>query len=196
MIAKIMVPETGTPETMGAAQLEVPRLDVNVIDAAARGASEGLQLALNVGAMLIAFVALVAMGDRAAGLVGGCSATPTVAGAHPRRRRWRRWPGVMGVPWKEAPFVGELLGTKTVLNEFLAYQAMASHAALLCPAASASPASRCAASPTSARWPSCSAAWAAWSPNAGRPGPPRAASIIAGSLATFLTGTIAGLVGG
>jgi CNT family concentrative nucleoside transporter len=71
MIAKIMVPETGAPETSSAAHVAVPRLDVNIIDAAARGASEGLQLALNVGAMLIAFVALVSMVDRGVGWVGG-----------------------------------------------------------------------------------------------------------------------------
>src|SRR5688572_16345193 len=71
MIAKIMVPETGAPETSSAARVAVPRLDVNIIDAAARGASEGLQLALNVGAMLIAFVALVAMADKGASVVGG-----------------------------------------------------------------------------------------------------------------------------
>src|SRR6185369_3577649 len=75
MFAKIMVPETGVPETSWSsgegAKVSVPRLDVNVIDAAARGASEGLQLALNVGGMLIAFVALVSMADHAASWIGG-----------------------------------------------------------------------------------------------------------------------------
>ena len=79
MFAKIMVPETGTPETSwsaGAARVAVPRLDVNVIDAAARGAGEGLQLALNVGGMLIAFVALVSMLDHGVASVGGLARPP------------------------------------------------------------------------------------------------------------------------
>jgi concentrative nucleoside transporter, CNT family len=133
LIAKIMVPETERPETMGRVQLEVPRVDVNVIDAAARGASEGLQLALNVGAMLIAFVALVFMLDRGVGLVGGLFGHPDL-----RTADLLGWPlaplaWVMGVPWKEAPFVGSLLGTKTVLNEFLAYRELGLHAATLSP---------------------------------------------------------------
>src|SRR5206468_5474926 len=71
LIAKIMVPESETPETMGNVRLAVPRIDVNVFDAAARGAGEGLQLSLNVGAMLIAFVALIFMIDRGIGAIGG-----------------------------------------------------------------------------------------------------------------------------
>ncbi len=78
MFAKIMVPETGAPETLGSgtqARVQIPRPDANLIDAAARGASEGLHLALNVGAMLLAFVALVHMADA---------------------RRRARWPGCSG----------------------------------------------------------------------------------------------------
>jgi concentrative nucleoside transporter, CNT family len=76
MFAKIMIPETGVPETSSSARVEVPRLDVNVVDAAARGAGEGLQLALNVGGMLIAFVALVSMCDKAVGALGGLIGHP------------------------------------------------------------------------------------------------------------------------
>ena len=61
MMAKMFVPETETPETRGTVKLEVERTDVNVIDAAGRGTTEGLHLALNVGAMLISFVALIAL---------------------------------------------------------------------------------------------------------------------------------------
>src|SRR6185436_3962209 len=78
LIAKIMVPEKGTPATLGKVTLQVPRLDANVIDAAARGASEGLQLALNVGAMLVAFVALVHMADRGVGVLGGVFGHPEI----------------------------------------------------------------------------------------------------------------------
>src|SRR6202043_3701017 len=60
MMAKMMVPETGTPQTMGSVRLHVEQTDVNVLDAAGRGTAEGLRLALNVGAMLISFLALVA----------------------------------------------------------------------------------------------------------------------------------------
>ena len=61
MMAKMFVPETAVPETMGTVRLEVEQTDVNVIDAAGRGTGEGLQLALNVGAMLISFLALIAL---------------------------------------------------------------------------------------------------------------------------------------
>src|SRR5256712_6241153 len=61
MMAKMFVPETEVPKTMGTVRLEVEQTDVNVIDAAGRGTSEGLQLALNVGAMLISFLALIAL---------------------------------------------------------------------------------------------------------------------------------------
>ncbi len=66
VIAKMLVPETGMPQTMGSVRLETERTDVNVIDAAARGTSEGLMLALNVGAMLISFIALIAARQRCA----------------------------------------------------------------------------------------------------------------------------------
>ncbi len=61
MMAKMLVPETEAPKTMGSVTLKVERTDVNVIDAAGRGTGEGLHLALNVGAMLISFLALIAL---------------------------------------------------------------------------------------------------------------------------------------
>src|SRR5207248_4959603 len=69
MMAKMLVPETEVPKTMGTVRLEVAQTDVNVIDAAGRGTSEGLQLALNVGAMLISFLALIALINALLGLV-------------------------------------------------------------------------------------------------------------------------------
>jgi CNT family concentrative nucleoside transporter len=129
MIAKIMIPEKAVPETLGQVRVEVPRMDVNVIDAAARGASEGLHLALNVGAMLIAFVALVYMADSGVGALGGLLGHPEV-----RLSTLMGWvlaplAYLMGVPWSDARFVGGLLGTKTVLNEFLAYRELAAQMA-------------------------------------------------------------------
>src|SRR5688572_7408888 len=126
LIAKIMVPETETPETMGAVKLSVPRLDVNIFDAAARGASEGLQLALNVGAMLIAFVAIIYMLDGAVGFVGQklhLAQPLRVADLLGYPLAPLAW--VMGVPWEHSVKIGSLLGTKTVLNEFIAYQQLA-----------------------------------------------------------------------
>jgi concentrative nucleoside transporter, CNT family len=195
MFAKIMVPETGTPETSSAARVSVPRVDINVIDAAARGAGEGLQLALNVGAMLIAFVALVSMIDRGAGALGGLFGHPELSLGRMLGVVLAPLAYLMGVPWSEAPFVGELLGIKTVLNEFLAYQTMTSHPGML--------------SPRSVRIASfalCGFAnfgsLAIVLGGLGGMVPERRKdlarlglrSILGGSLATFLTATIAGLV--
>ncbi len=122
VMAKIMVPETGRPETLGAVRIDVPRESVNAIDAAAAGAAEGLRLALNVGAMLIAFVAIVRLLDSllgwAGGLVGitGLSFT-TLLGWIGAPVAW-----LLGVAPTDAFAVGQLLGVKIVLNEFLAYE--------------------------------------------------------------------------
>jgi CNT family concentrative nucleoside transporter len=70
MMAKLFVPETRVPETMGTVRLEIERTDVNVIDAVGRGTGEGLQLALNVAAMLISFLALIALVNAGLGLLG------------------------------------------------------------------------------------------------------------------------------
>ena len=114
MMAKIFVPETGRPKTMGTVTLEVERTDVNVIDAAGRGTSEGLALALNVGAMLISFLALIALANAALGLVG--LSMQQIFGWVFAPLAWS-----MGVPWQDAFTVGNLLGTRMVLNEFVAY---------------------------------------------------------------------------
>jgi len=114
MMAKMLVPETETPKTMGTVRLEVEQTDVNVIDAAGRGTGEGLHLALNVGAMLISFLALVALVNAILGL------------AHLSLQQIFGWVFApvawsMGVPWRDAARVGNLLGTRMVLNEFVAY---------------------------------------------------------------------------
>ena len=114
MMAKIFVPETEVPETMGTVKLEVERTDVNVIDAAGRGTGEGLSLALNVGAMLISFLALIALVNGLLSLVG--LSLQQIFGWVFAPIAW-----AMGVPWRDAPTIGNLLGTRMALNEFVAY---------------------------------------------------------------------------
>jgi CNT family concentrative nucleoside transporter len=125
VVAKIMVPETGLPETSASLQVVVERTDVNVIDAAARGASEGLDLALNVGAMLLAFVALIYLCNGILGWAGGLAGIQgltleAILGWVLAPLAW-----LMGVPWEDAGAVGSLLGIKTILNEFVAYLQLA-----------------------------------------------------------------------
>ncbi len=120
MMAKLLVPETEVPKTMGSVTLEVEKTDVNVIDAAGRGTHEGLHLALNVGAMLISFLALIALVNALLGYV------PTPGGGHLSLERIFGWVFApiawsMGVPWRDAPTIGNLLGTRMALNEFVAY---------------------------------------------------------------------------
>ncbi len=120
MMAKMFVPETETPKTAGEVTLKVERTDVNVIDAAARGTGEGFHLALNVAAMLISFLALIALVNAILGLV-------PVGGGQNLSLQWifsriaapLAW--LMGVPWKDSFAVGNLLGTRFVLNELIAY---------------------------------------------------------------------------
>jgi CNT family concentrative nucleoside transporter len=114
MMAKIFVPEVETPKTMGTVRLQVENTDVNVIDAAGRGTGEGLLLALNVGAMLISFLALIALLNGLLGLVH--LSLPQIFGWAFAPVAWS-----MGVPWRDAPTIGNLLGTRTALNEFVAY---------------------------------------------------------------------------
>ena len=124
VISKVMIPETGTPETLGREGAMVPRTTVNLIDAAAEGGIAGLKLAATVGALLIAFVALVALANDAVSFVGGLFGAPDLT--LQAILGWLLAPLAlaMGIPWDEARQVGALLGLKTVLNEFLAYQAL------------------------------------------------------------------------
>jgi concentrative nucleoside transporter, CNT family len=141
MMAKMLVPETGVPKTMGSVRLEVERTEVNIIDAVGRGTGEGLQLALNVGAMLISFLALIALINAILGAAGHQAARMGQLQVF-AREPWLRagldglnnlslqqifgwvfapvaWS--MGVPWRDAPTIGNLLGTRMALNEFVAY---------------------------------------------------------------------------
>src|SRR5580698_1501386 len=123
MLAKMLTPETGQPRTAGGVKIEVERPGVNIIDAASRGASDGLQLALNVGAMLIAFIGLIALVN---GILGGVHSTRffgwlpgTLQGILGRIFAPIAW--LLGVKWNDCATVGNLLGTRLILNEFVAY---------------------------------------------------------------------------
>ncbi|HUP63361.1 MAG TPA: nucleoside transporter C-terminal domain-containing protein [Thermoanaerobaculia bacterium] len=121
MIAKMIVPETEQPETGGDVEVVVPKQDVNIIDAAGRGAIEGLHLSLNVAGMLIAFIALVALVNGMFGYVHGLvwwfpSSLDQVLGWIFAPIAW-----AMGVSAKDMYEVGNLLGTRMVLNEFVAF---------------------------------------------------------------------------
>ncbi|HEX2093260.1 MAG TPA: nucleoside transporter C-terminal domain-containing protein, partial [Longimicrobiaceae bacterium] len=113
-------PETEEPDTRGDLKIQLEKIDANAIDAAARGAGEGLGLALNVAAMLLAFIALLALFNGllgwAAGLVGLELSIQTILGWIGAPLAW-----LMGTPWKDALAVGTLIGEKTALNEFVAY---------------------------------------------------------------------------
>jgi CNT family concentrative nucleoside transporter len=134
VVAKLMYPETEEPVTATSLAVEVESPDVNVIDAAARGAGDGLTLALNVGAMLLAFLALIALLNALLGLVAGWTGLDTllqsIGALGPEQGLtlevllgWLLAPlaWIMGVPWSESAAVGSLLGIKTVANEFVAY---------------------------------------------------------------------------
>ncbi len=121
MLAKIFVPETGEPVTAGTVKVEVERPGVNLIDAAARGAGDGLQLALNIGGMLIAFLALIAMVN--GGLGWAHEHLHWIPASLQRILALVFAPiaWCLGVDWKDCAAVGNLLGTRMVLNEFVAF---------------------------------------------------------------------------
>lgn len=126
VIAKVLVPETGTPLTRGTVKMEVEKTASNIIDAAAAGAGDGLRLALNIGAMLLAFIALIALLNAPltwvgevtglAQLIGKPTNLSTIFGYVLAPIAW-----VIGTPWTDATTVGSLIGQKLVINEFVAY---------------------------------------------------------------------------
>jgi CNT family concentrative nucleoside transporter len=139
MVSKIMVPETEIPKTGSDVPVDIPRTDVNLVDAAARGASDGMKLAVNVAAMLIAFIALVALANGILGFTyqGLVSAVQRVnpegkfaemlVHHFPRNLQdilgtvFRPIAWAMGVSWKDSFAVGNLLGTRMVLNELVSF---------------------------------------------------------------------------
>ena len=124
LLAKIMIPESSQTETSDATKADIEQPSKNVIDAAAAGAADGLKLALNVGAMLIAFLALIAMANYFLGIGGGFFGIDLtlelIFGWVFAPIAW-----VIGVPWADAMQFGSFVGIKVVANEFVAYLALA-----------------------------------------------------------------------
>ena len=130
VVAKILIPETGTPLTRGTVKMEVEKTTSNIIDAAAAGAGDGLRLALNIGAMLLAFIALIALLNAPltwlgevtglAAAIGKPTNLSTIFGYVLAPIAW-----VIGTPWGDATTVGSLIGQKVVINEFVAYTELA-----------------------------------------------------------------------
>lgn len=119
--AKLMVPEREQSTTAGVVKIDLPKLSTNVIDAAASGASEGLKLAVNVAAMLLAFIALIAMFNGMLSGIAGQFGYPNltfelIIGYLNAPVAW-----LLGVPWDDCVAVGGMLGKKLVLNEFVGY---------------------------------------------------------------------------
>jgi CNT family concentrative nucleoside transporter len=121
MLAKMFVPETGEPVTRGSVRVEVEKPGVNLIDAAARGAGDGLHLALNIACMLIAFLSLIAMVNGGLGWIHGY--LPFVPESLQKILAFLFAPiaWALGISWKDCATVGNLLGTRMVLNEFVAF---------------------------------------------------------------------------
>ena len=124
VISKLMFPEEGEPETSGSARVEIERPWVNPVDAAGAGAIDGMKLALNVGAMLIAFLALLALLNGVLGWAGGLFGMPQLSLEWIFARALSPVAWLVGVPWADCGGVGVLLGKKIALNEFIAYADM------------------------------------------------------------------------
>src|SRR5712671_2425631 len=127
MLAKIIMPEVDKPVTAGKVDIKVEKTAVNLIDAAAQGAGDGLQLALNIGGMLIAFLALIAMVN---GMLGWVHTLPAMGWIPESLQKifgvlFAPVAWLMGVSWKDATSIGNLLGTRLVLNEFVAFLELA-----------------------------------------------------------------------
>jgi concentrative nucleoside transporter, CNT family len=115
-VCKILIPETGNPETLGDVKVVVEKSHVNVVDAAAAGASEGMKLAINIAAMLIAFIAFIALFNY---LIGWCA--PGWSLERVFAILFSPVAVLMGVQGADVPKMGELLGMKLAVNEFVAF---------------------------------------------------------------------------
>ncbi|MEG2942209.1 MAG: nucleoside transporter C-terminal domain-containing protein [Thermomonas sp.] len=130
VVAKLLIPETGEPLTRGTVKMEVEKNASNIIDAAAGGAADGLKLALNIGAMLLAFIALIAMINAPLTWLGEVTGLQAMLGKPTDLAAIFGWvlaplAWVIGVPWQDATTVGSLIGQKVVINEFVAYLQLA-----------------------------------------------------------------------
>ena len=115
MVAKIIYPETESLKTINSNKINLKSNDNNIVDAVGRGATEGLKLAANVAAMLIAFISMVAMINFVLGLLG--TSMQEILGLLFKPLAW-----TMGIPWKDAEIVGTLMGEKIVLTELIAFR--------------------------------------------------------------------------
>ncbi|MCE2390001.1 MAG: NupC/NupG family nucleoside CNT transporter [Proteobacteria bacterium] len=194
-LAKLWVPEQDEPKTLGGARIDVGTESVNAIDAAAQGAAVGLRLSLNIGAMLVAFVALIHLLNALLGAAGSWFGAGDLTFEALLGYLLAPVAFALGVPAEDALRVGELLGVKTVLNEFVAYEMLSSARAEL------SPRSLIIASYALCGFANLGSI-AILIGGLGGLAPERRADIArdglravaAGSLATFLTGAIAGLL--
>jgi CNT family concentrative nucleoside transporter len=123
LMAKMLVPETEQPLTAGRVEMPQMEKESNVLGAIARGTSDGLHLALNVGAMLITFIALLALLNA---IMGGIHNWPHMGWFPESLQKVFGWifapvAFLIGVPWHDAPTIGNLLGTRMVINEFVAF---------------------------------------------------------------------------
>ena len=123
LMAKMLVPETEEPLTAGRVEMPQMEKESNILGAIARGTSDGLQLALNVGAMLITFIALLALLNA---IMGGIHNWPHMSWFPPSLQTIFGWifapvAWLIGIPWHDAPAIGNLLGTRMTINEFVAF---------------------------------------------------------------------------
>ncbi len=134
VVAKMILPETDEPKTMGTVKVKLEKAYSNVIEAAAGGAGDGVRLALNVAGMLLAFIALIALINFVLGWFGDVSGLNAACQTNFGRPLslellfglvFQFIAFAIGVPWKDALNVGSLMGIKLVLNEFVAYLRMA-----------------------------------------------------------------------
>jgi CNT family concentrative nucleoside transporter len=119
--AKLMVPEVEESVTAGVVKIDLPKVSANVVDAAATGASDGLKLAVNVAAMLLAFIALIAMLNGILSTLGGFVGFPNLTFEYIMGYLNAPIAWLLGVPWEDCLKVGSILGKKLVLNEFVGY---------------------------------------------------------------------------
>lgn len=127
LLAKMLIPETEETKTGANIPIVREKIDANIIAAAARGTSEGMHLAMNVAAMLISFLAFIALLNYLLAFLGGLS-LQQIIGYALAPLAW-----TMGIPWKDAPAVGSLMGTRMVLNELVAYSQLGALKASLDP---------------------------------------------------------------
>ena len=124
-LSKIMLPETGAPLSRASPGIRLQKSESGVIEAAASGALQGVQLAINIAAVLIAFVALVALLNALLGWVGGFWGQPSLSLQWVLGELLRPVAWVLGVPWQDTAYVGGLIGLKATINDFVAYAAFA-----------------------------------------------------------------------